>query len=236
MPPLVLPVSIGTAPAPPLIPPHIPRGIWIGIDTSLSTLSGILVSKGPNLAGRVRGQVVGRGGWSVGAVPVRSWTFAVGRRTAEAQRLYRVRRAQERAQAQAALALAGDQQLLPLDPRADGDLGKPENLPWQGRREAKWRDAFIRLHGNPLVAMARIASMTTPELAARLNCTLLEAFDRQIDALKWVGGFVVPKAPAELTVDGDGAGGGLAINIKMGGAFEPLGDLIEHQAEGGDHG
>lgn len=160
----------------------------------------------------------------------------MGRRTAEAQRLYRVRRAQERAQAQAALALAGDQALLPLDPRADGELGKPENLPWHGRREAKWRDSFIRLHGNPLVAMARIASMTTPELAARLNCTLLEAFDRQIDALKWVGGFVVPKAPAELTVDGEGAGGGLAINIKMGGAFEPLGDLIEHQAEGNSDG
>lgn len=157
----------------------------------------------------------------------------MGKRTAEAQKAYRDRKRVEREQLKVATELASPQPLLPLAPLTEGELAKPENMPWHGRREAKWRDTFIRLYGNPLVAMYKIGSMRTAELADKLDCSMREALLLQMDAIKWVGGFVLPKAPAELTVDGGaGGGGGLAINIKMGGTFEPLGDLIEHQAEG----
>lgn len=167
----------------------------------------------------------GASGWAFAGA------FAVGRRTAAAQKAYRDRLREHRERAKVAAELASPQPLLPLVPEVQGELAKPENLPWHGRREAKWRDTLIRLYGNPIVAMMKIAAMPTAELAERLDCSMEAAFDRQVDCMKWCSGFTVPKAPAELTVEGSGGGGGFAINIKLGAEPEPMGDLLEGTAE-----
>lgn len=60
------------------------------------------------------------------------------------------------------------------------------------------REMLIRAGGHPLIHMARYATMTPEEMAIRLRCSVLEAFDRQVAIWDKLAPYVAAKlAPTD---------------------------------------
>lgn len=156
-----------------------------------------------------------------------------GRRTKEAQKAYRDRRRALRQQLQRSLTTADLPVPLPLDEEAAAEAAKPELVPWYGKREARWRHLALRIHGNPLDYWARIKRMAVEDIAAWLDCSKLEAFQVQRDAVREFSALTMSRPAAELNVEaGARDGAGFSINIRLGDDDGPSqGDLLEGTAE-----
>lgn len=141
----------------------------------------------------------------------------MGKRTAEAQRMYRQRRAAERDALKALAEQTVEQRLLPLTAdqvEAERELQRPEASPWYGKRGAKWRDAVIRRYGNPVEIEARLMDpRRRAQVAAELKCSLVQAEEIQHRARLVVAGYVLPKVPQELVHD-VAEDGGLAERMR----------------------
>ncbi len=60
------------------------------------------------------------------------------------------------------------------------------------------REMIVRAGGHPLIHLARYATMTPEEMAIRLRCTVLEAFDRQVAIWDKLAPYVAAKlAPTD---------------------------------------
>lgn len=80
--------------------------------------------------------------------------------------------------------------------------GRPKGSRNRATREmAAW---VLRQYGNPLFKLGEAYSRTVAELAAELECTKLEAFDRQIDAIKALAPYVASKMPQAVDVRSSG--------------------------------
>lgn len=156
-----------------------------------------------------------------------------GKRTAAAQRAYRDRKRQLRQQLQRQVTTAELSVPLPLDGEAAAEAAKPELVPWYGKRESRWRHLALRMWGNPVEEWARIKNLPVEEIAAWLQCTLLEAFQVQERARIRYENLTMPRTPAELNVEAPGAGvAGFSINLRLGDDEGPAqGELLEGAAE-----
>lgn len=104
--------------------------------------------------------------------------------------------------------------LLPLDaPRPSSERGG--RLPGEPRRRgrpegstnkstAEWRDYLLAQYRSPLIVMAEAVCLPAEELAARLGCSVKEAFDRQMALADKLAPYMHQKQPIALDTGGAG--------------------------------
>lgn len=85
------------------------------------------------------------------------------------------------------------------------------------------REMIVRAGGHPLIHLARWATMTPEEMAVRLGCSAVEAFDRQVAIWDKLAPYVAAKlAPTDekgnavpglmIAIGGEGINSGLAVS------------------------
>lgn len=123
--------------------------------------------------------------------------------------------------------LGGDQDRPEVAERKRG-RGRPP-----GARNRKTTDMIAYLEANyasPLVALVATASVDTGELAKRLGCKKVEAFQIQQDARKAALPYMYAKLPLALDVKGSGA-----IALALGVTLDAVGaaEAVDEGAPGG---
>lgn len=82
-------------------------------------------------------------------------------------------------------------------------------------RSTKELAAFIlQQHGSPVLNAARAINMSLPEFAAKLGCSLVEAYDRWLKTAEFVTRFVHQELPKAVEIDAKGIPG---LTIVLGG-------------------
>jgi hypothetical protein len=118
---------------------------------------------------------------------------------------HRQRQAAERRAIREAAALAPRQAEQPvlapeLAPPPLPVGGRPVGA--QNRATREWVRHLLARHGSPLERLLEIAGQAPEALAAQLGCTRLEAFDRQLTALREAVPFLHQKLPQAIQVEG----------------------------------
>lgn len=102
--------------------------------------------------------------------------------------------------------------LLPLSPAKDS-AGAPIQSPTKhgrppgarSKRTDAWVDYLLSRYRSPLVGLAEVYSRPLKELAAELNCTLHEAMQMQLVAMKELAPYLHQKLPQALQIQADKA-------------------------------